>query len=82
MGLYLAADVFLLTSIREGLNLFPLEYICCRRGLEDAGVVVASEFSACSSMLNGSLKINPFYAQHVADTLHNALDMDLVSVTV
>ena len=27
ISLYLAADVFLLTSIREGLNLLPLEYI-------------------------------------------------------
>ena len=43
-----------------------------------AQVVVASEFSACSSMLNGSLKLNPFYAQLVADTLDKALSMDLV----
>ena len=37
--------------------------------VENAGVVVASEFSTISSLLSGSLKINPFYALHVADTL-------------
>jgi trehalose 6-phosphate synthase/phosphatase len=73
--LYLAADVFLLTCIREGLNLNPLEYIYTRKDLEHAGVVVASEFSTCSSILSGSLKINPFYALQVADTLDKALCM-------
>ena len=33
VALYLAADVFLLTTVREGLNLYPLEYICSRRQL-------------------------------------------------
>ena len=33
VSLYLAADVFLLTTVREGLNLYPLEYICARRQL-------------------------------------------------
>ena len=33
VALWLAADVFLLTTVREGLNLYPLEYICARRQL-------------------------------------------------
>lgn len=73
VGLYLAADVFLLTSIREGLNLLPFEYIYARKDLPNAGVVVASEFSACSSILNGSIKINPFNTQLVSDELEKAL---------
>ena len=76
VALWLAADVFLLTSIREGLNMMPLEYILSRRGLPFAGVVVASEFSTCSSLLSGSLKINPFYSQHVSDTIDKAICMD------
>lgn len=75
VALWLAADVFLLTAVREGLNLYPLEYICARKYLDNAGVVVASEFSTISSLLSGSLKINPFYALHVADTLDKALCM-------
>ena len=76
IALWLSADVFLLTSIREGLNLMPLEYILARNNLPFAGVVVASEFSNCSSLLSGSLKVNPFYSQHVADTLDKAITMD------
>ena len=74
-ALWLAADVFLLTSIREGMNMMPAEYIYARKDLPYAGCVVASEFSTCSSLLSGSLKINPFYALHVADTLDKALTM-------
>ena len=75
VALWLAADVFLLTSIREGLNLMPLEYVYARRNLGYAGVVVASEYAACSSLLSGSLKVNPFYTLSVADTLHRAIEM-------
>jgi trehalose 6-phosphate synthase/phosphatase len=75
VALYLAADVFVLTSIREGLNLMPLEYIYSRKDLDHAGVVVASEFSTCSSLLSGSLRVNPFYTLSVADALDKALKM-------
>lgn len=75
VALWLAADVFLLTSIREGLNLYPLEYLYARKDLEFTGVVVASEYTACSSLLSGSLKINPYYILNVSDTLHRALEM-------
>lgn len=75
LALYLAADVFLLTSIREGLNLMPLEYIYARKGLDHAGLVICSEFSTCASLLNGSLKVNPFYALECADSLDKALQM-------
>ena len=57
VALWLAADVFLLTPIREGLNLQPLEYIYARKDLPRAGVVIVSEFSTCSSLLNGSIKV-------------------------
>lgn len=77
VALWTAGDVFLLTSIREGLNFMPLEYIFCRKDLPDPGVVVASEFSTCSTLLNGSMKINPFNFRNVADVLHKAINMSL-----
>ncbi len=75
LALYQAADVFLLTPIREGLNLYPLEYIYSRKDLPRAGVVIVSEFSTCSSLLNGSLKINPFSPVSIADAIEKALSM-------
>lgn len=77
VALWTAGDVFVLTSIREGLNFMPLEYIFCRKDLPDPGVVVASEFSTCSALLNGSMKINPFNFRIVADVLHKAINMSL-----
>jgi trehalose 6-phosphate synthase/phosphatase len=86
--LWLASDVFLLTPIKEGLNLYPLEFIYAHeaRARRDGqgqgsgmnpsnGVVIASEFSTCSSLLNGALKINPYFTLTVADTIHKALYM-------
>ena len=75
VALWLAADVFLSTSIREGLNLMPMEYIYARKDLDNAGVVVASEFSTCSALLNGGLKVNPFNIQACADQIDKALHM-------
>lgn len=77
VGLWLASDVFLLTVIREGLNLLPCEYVYARKDLDDAGVVIASEFSAVSTTLNGALTIDPFNARHVADMLDKALTMPI-----
>ena len=99
--LWLTSDVFLLTPIKEGLNLFPLEFIYARDELYKRnelqsndhsinaqidhtnhnhknhinGVVIVSEFSCCASLLNGSLKVNPYYTLIVADTIHKALYM-------
>ena len=75
-GLWLASDIFFLTPIREGLNLMPHEFIYCRKEMPNAGVVIASEFSACCTLLNGALKVNPFDQNVVADTLDKAIQMD------
>lgn len=75
IALYLSSDVFLITPIREGLNLLPLEYIYARKNLPRAGGVIVSEFSTCSSLLNGSLKINPFAPVAVVDAIEKALSM-------
>jgi trehalose 6-phosphate synthase/phosphatase len=71
-GLWMAADVWMGTAIREGLNLHPLEYVFCR---ENAGVVIGSEFSSACQILNGALRINPFDVQMTATTIDSALRM-------
>ena len=45
--------------------------------MENAGVVVSSEFSMCSALLNGGLKVNPFNVQMVADQIDKALHMSI-----
>ncbi|EOD08119.1 hypothetical protein EMIHUDRAFT_465622 [Emiliania huxleyi CCMP1516] len=43
------------TSVREGLNTYPLEAVFARRNVEP-GVVVLSEFASCSRVLNGAIR--------------------------
>ncbi len=78
IALWLAADVLVISAIREGLNLHPLEFTYVKQGEgHPPGVVLASEFSACSSMLNGALRINPFDIKRVVTALDHAIRLDL-----
>ena len=49
-ALYVAADVALIASVREGVNLWAMEYVACQ-GRDDSppGVLVYSEFAGCAS---------------------------------
>ncbi|OEU17281.1 Glyco_transf_20-domain-containing protein [Fragilariopsis cylindrus CCMP1102] len=75
LALWKASDVLMLTPIREGLNHWPLEYIYCKRDMAP-GVVIASEFSAVCSILNGALRVNPFDIQMTVTIMDKALSMD------
>ena len=77
LALWKACDVLMLTPIREGLNHWPMEYIYARKEPAPPGVVIASEFSANCSILNGALRVNPFDIQMTVTTLDKALSMDM-----
>ena len=74
LGLWKASDVLMLTPIREGLNYWPMEYIYSKRDIAP-GVVIASEFSAVCSILNGALRVNPFDIQMTVTIMDKALSM-------
>ena len=75
VAMWLSGDIFIRTSIREGLTFLPMEYLFVRKELEDAGVIIVSENSVCSTLLNGSIKVNPFDTRVIADSIHVALSM-------
>lgn len=75
LALWRASDVLMSTPIREGLNHWPMEYIYSHKAPEQPGVVIASEFSAISSILNGALRVNPFDIQMTITTIDKALSM-------
>jgi len=76
LALWRASDIFVSTPVREGLNLQPLEFIYSHKKPASAGVTIVSEFSACSSVLNGALRVNPFDISMTASLLDKALSMD------
>lgn len=79
VSLWLAGDVFLNTAVREGLQMNAMEFIYARKDFKkNAGVVVLSDMSAASSLLNGSIKVSPFNSRLVSDALGKALSMSVV----
>mmetsp|Transcript_27073 Transcript_27073/g.72919 ORF Transcript_27073/g.72919 Transcript_27073/m.72919 type:complete len:1138 (+) Transcript_27073:380-3793(+) len=74
MAIWLACDVLLNTTVREGLNLDCFEFVYVKE--ESAGVIVASEFGSTSSVLNGAIRTNPFDVDAIALSLDKALAMD------
>ena len=72
-ALYLAADVMLVTSLRDGMNLVAKEYVAARS--DDRGVLVLSEFTGAAEELAGSLLINPHDIEGTKAQILTAMNM-------
>jgi trehalose 6-phosphate synthase/phosphatase len=73
VALYRAADVMLVTPIRDGLNLVAKEF-CASRTDED-GVLILSEFAGAAAELGEAMRVNPYDLDQVADAMKRALEM-------
>jgi trehalose 6-phosphate synthase len=69
-ALYLAADVMLVTPLRDGMNLVAKEYVACRN--DENGVLVLSEFTGAADELAGAFLVNPHDIQGLKDTIVRA----------
>ncbi|KAH7327801.1 family 20 glycosyltransferase [Stachybotrys elegans] len=68
-----AADIGLITSVRDGMNTTSLEYIICQK--EGHGPLILSEFSGTAGSLGDAMHINPWDLSGVAAKLNAALTM-------
>jgi alpha,alpha-trehalose-phosphate synthase [UDP-forming] len=57
-ALYLAADVMLVTPLRDGMNLVAKEYVACHFDLK--GALVLSEFTGAADELRQAFLVNPY----------------------
>jgi trehalose 6-phosphate synthase len=57
-ALYLAADVMLVTPLRDGMNLVAKEYVACRH--DESGALILSEFTGAADELRQAYVINPW----------------------
>lgn len=74
-ALYLAADVMLVTALRDGMNLVAKEYVAARS--DDRGVLVLSEFTgAADELSSGALLVNPHDIDGMKDIIVAAAHMD------
>ncbi|RDW72692.1 trehalose-6-phosphate synthase [Aspergillus mulundensis] len=73
-ALYRIADMCLITSRRDGMNLVAAEYVACQGGR--FGVLVLSELAgAAAFMSQGSVTFNPSSVQQMADAIYKAATM-------
>jgi len=69
-AMYLAADVMLVTSLRDGMNLVAKEYVACRH--DDTGALVLSEFTGAADELTGAFLVNPHDIEGMKDAIVRA----------
>jgi len=74
LAMYSAADVALVTPLKDGMNLVAKEFCAARN--DERGVLVLSEFAGAAAELKcGALLVNPYDAEGVASALRQALLM-------
>ncbi|KAI7820144.1 glycosyltransferase family 20-domain-containing protein [Gamsiella multidivaricata] len=74
LGLLTVADLCLITSLRDGMNLTSHEYVVCQE--ENKNPLVLSEFAGTYGSLGACLRVNPWNYTEVATAIHDALEMN------
>jgi trehalose 6-phosphate synthase len=75
LAYYRAADIGLITPLKDGMNLVAKEYCAC--SIEEDCALILSEFAGAAAQLaNNALLVNPFDIEGVADAIHRAYHMD------
>jgi trehalose 6-phosphate synthase len=73
-ALFRAADVMVVTPLRDGMNLVAKEYVACR--YEDTGALVLSEFAGASAELKQAFHVNPYDINGLKSALLAAMRAD------
>lgn len=74
-ALYRAADLCLVTSLHDGMNLVSKEFVAARD--DELGVLVLSQFAGAAQELADALIVNPYHTAQVAEAIHRGLTMPL-----
>ena len=70
---YEAADLCLVTSLHDGMNLVAKEFISARE--DETGVLILSQFTGASRELRDALIVNPYSIEEMAEAIRTALEM-------
>lgn len=71
---YRTADLCLVTSLHDGMNLVAKEFLAARS--DEQGVLILSRFTGAARELHDALLINPYDVEQTADAIRFALEMD------
>ncbi len=70
---YMAADIMVITPLRDGMNLVAKEYVASKTNNE--GCLILSEFTGAANEFQEALLVNPHDLDGVANTLYQAIKM-------
>ena len=70
---YRAADLCLVTSLHDGMNLVAKEFVATRH--DERGVLILSCFTGAARELRDALQVNPYDIDQTAEAIHAALEM-------
>ncbi|MES3031699.1 MAG: trehalose-6-phosphate synthase, partial [Patescibacteria group bacterium] len=74
--LFKIANVCMVTSLHDGMNLVAKEFIAARN--DESGVLILSKFTGAVRELNsGALIVNPYSAEETSEAIRTALNMPL-----
>ena len=74
LAYYRAADIALVTPLKDGMNLVAKEY--CAAHVENGGVLILSEFAGSAAQLkDGALLVNPYDIENMAEGIYEAFNM-------
>jgi trehalose 6-phosphate synthase len=71
---YKAADLCLVTSLHDGMNLVAKEFVAARN--DENGVLILSIFTGAARELRDALQVNPYDIDQTAEAIRAALEMD------
>jgi trehalose 6-phosphate synthase len=72
-SLYRAADICIVSSLHDGMNLVCKEFIAARD--DEQGVLLLSQFTGAARELPEALGINPYHIEGMVSALRQALNM-------
>lgn len=72
IAFFVAADLMLVTPLRDGMNLVAKEYVACRSDL--GGALVLSEFTGAAAELRQAYLTNPHHLEGVKNAIEAALN--------
>jgi trehalose 6-phosphate synthase len=72
---YQAADLCLVTSLHDGMNLVAKEFVGARD--DEQGVLILSRFTGAARELRDALIVNPYDIEHLAESIRSALVMSV-----
>ena len=70
---YRAADLCLVTSLHDGMNLVAKEFVAARE--DEDGVLVLSQFTGAIRELRDAIPVNPYDIEQLAESIRRALEM-------